>query len=115
MGEELDFEDWIRQTVKCCACESKLNKSKYINAICLDKKATWKNNTWGNVIVGVSGYAVAIVCDKCAENKVEPRYAVEWDDNESEVRYHLVSELKLMPEFDRRLLKILAGDEQFGG
>lgn len=103
------MEEWIREAVKCCACESKLTRSRYINCICLDKKATWKNNTWGNVIAGISGYAVAIVCDECVKSKVEPKYAVEWDDDETEVRYHSVNELKPMPEKEERLLEILAG------
>jgi len=52
----MDVEKWIRKNVKCCACGKPLKNSKYINGVLLERKARWKNNTWGNVIAEVSGY-----------------------------------------------------------
>ena len=93
----MDIEE-IREHVKCCACGAEMKKSRYINSICLDKKATWKNNTWGNVLVpGSGGRAVAIVCDECIEQKTGPEFAVEWDDD-FEVRYHRITELEDVPK-----------------
>lgn len=95
----MDTEEKIKECVKCCACGESLSTSRYINTICLDKKATWRYNTWGNVLIpGSEGRAVAIVCDECIEQKREPEYAVEWDNDMTEVRYHLISDLEDVPE-----------------
>lgn len=107
----MDIEDWIRENVKCCACGAKLTTSKYINGICLDKKATWKNNTWGNVLVeGSSGRAIAFVCDECVKKKVLPKYAVEWNDDQSEARYHPVEDLEDVPEITKE--QVIEGERK---
>ena len=103
----MDVEEWIRKNVRCCACGGSLRNSKHINGIILERKAKWKNNTWGNVIVGVSGYAIAIVCDECVKKRVEPKFAVEWSDDKKEVRYHPVDELEPMTDKEKSLLEML--------
>jgi len=103
----MDVEEWIRKNVKCCACGKPLKDSRYINGVLLERKAKWKNNTWGNLILGVSGYAVAIVCDECVKKKVKPKYAVEWSDDKREVRYHPVDELEPMSDKEKSLLEML--------
>ena len=106
----MDVEEWIRKNVKCCACGGSLRKSEHINGIMLERKAKWKNNTWGNIIIGISGYAIAIVCDECVKKRVEPKFAVEWDDDKKEVRYHPVDELEPMTDKDKSLLEMLQED-----
>ena len=110
----MNIEEWIKNNIKCCACCKPLKDSKYINGVLLERKAKWKNNTWGNVIAGVSGYAVAIVCDECVKKKVKPKYAVEWDDDKKEIRYHPVSELEPMSDREKLLLTI-AGKNAVAG
>jgi len=38
------------------------------------------------------------VCDECIEQRREPEYAVEWDNDLIKVRYHLISDLEDVPE-----------------
>jgi len=89
----------IRAKVKCCACGSSLEKSRLINIICLMKEATWEYPCWGsNVLLKVWGFASAIICDNCAKERKEPKYAVEWNQDLSIIKYHPVEELKDVPE-----------------
>jgi len=106
----MSIEDWIRKNVKCCACGASLKNSKYINGVLLERKARWKTNTWGNFIVGLSGYAVAIVCDECVKKKAKPKFAVEWSDDKKEVRYHPVEELEPISDREKLLLTTLGRD-----
>ena len=103
------MEEWIRNNVKCCACGKPLKNSEYINGVLLERKARWKNNTWGNLIIGVSRYAIAFVCDECVKKKAKPKFAVEWSDDEREVRYHPVDELEPMSDKEKALLDMLRG------
>jgi len=86
-------DDWIRKNVRCCACGGSLEDSKHINLVALDKVASWKFPTWGNVLTKQPLiHAVAIVCDKCIDKGVQPKFAVEWNDN-GNVKYHKIEEL----------------------
>jgi len=91
-------EQLIRQKVKCCACEGSLKNSPHINLVSLMKVATWKFPVWGNLLIRVWGLAVAVLCDKCVKEKRTPKYAVEWNDDLSVVKYHPVESLKDVPK-----------------
>ena len=95
-----EVEDKIRDNVKCCACGGSLKYSRFINGICLNKLATWKHPTWKNILV-LEKYpedrASAILCDRCIAEKKQPKYAVEWNEDYSEVKYHKVEALKDLP------------------
>jgi len=88
----------IRARVKCCFCGGSLENSKHVNVVCLMKEARWRFPVWGNVLLGVTSFASAILCDKCVEEKKEPKFAVEWTQNLTVVKYHSVEELKDVPE-----------------
>jgi len=91
----------IKKNVKCCACEGSLENSRFVNQICLDKLATWEYPTWGNILVKdkyPEPRAAAILCDECIRRKRKPKYAVEWNKDFSQVRYHQVEDLKDLPE-----------------
>ncbi|WP_348063940.1 hypothetical protein [Dyadobacter sp.] len=63
----VDF-DAILAKCKCCACERLLQDSQYLNWAPLDIPANWEFPTWGNVLRGERGNAVAYVCDRCHES-----------------------------------------------
>jgi len=88
----------IKEKVKCCACGGSLANSKEINIICLMKEAEWKHPTWGNVILGVYGLASAIFCDDCLKKGKKAKWAIEWDQQTLETKYHPVEKLKDVPE-----------------
>jgi len=88
----------IKEKIKCCACGGSLADSKEINIICLMKEAEWPHPTWGNVILGVHGFASAIVCDNCLKERKKPKWALEWDQKTLETKYHPVKELKDVPK-----------------
>ena len=107
----MDPEEWvglIEKNVKCCACCKPLKNSKNLHIVLLERKAKWKDNTWGT-IARTSGYALAIVCDECAKKRIEPKYAVELS-KKGEVRYHPVSELEPMTDKEKLLLEMLRDD-----
>jgi len=96
-----EMEEKIRENVRCCACEGSLQNSKFINGVCLDKLATWKHPTWGNILVKdkyPEPRATAILCDDCIRKKRKAKYAVEWNKDYSQVKYHKVEDLKDLPE-----------------
>jgi len=66
----LRIDEKIKKYVRCCACGGSLESSKFINGVTLNKLATWKHLTWGNVLV-VDKYseprATAILCDNCVD------------------------------------------------
>ena len=104
----MNTEEWVERIskgVKCCACCKPLKDSEKLHIILLERKAKWKDNTWGT-IAGTSGYALAVVCDECAKQGNEPKYAVEMS-KKGEIRYHLVSELEPIPEREKLLLETL--------
>jgi len=91
-------EKLIRRKVKCCACGGSLEKSSHINMVALMKVAKWKFPVWGNLLIRVWGLAVAVLCDDCVKAKKKPKYAVEWNDDLSVVKYHPVESLEDVPE-----------------
>ena len=97
----------ISEGVKCCACCKPLKNSKNLHIVFLERKAKWKDNTWGT-IAGTSGYALAVVCDECAKRGIEPKYAVEMS-SKGEARYHPVNELEPMSEKEKLILETLVG------
>jgi len=88
----------IRAKVKCCSCEGSLLDSSRVNMILLMKEAEWQHPCWGNILLGVWGFASAVVCEKCLREKKEPKFAVEWNKDLSIVKYHPVEQLKDVPE-----------------
>lgn len=113
-----EIEKKIRNHVKCCACGGSLKPSKFVNGVVLNKLAAWKYPVWGNILVR-DRYselrAVAILCDCCIEEKRQPKYAVEWSDDYSKVRYHRVEELKDLSEIsDKDILEAEAVFYDFG-
>jgi len=117
-GSDLDVEAWIRRTVKCCSCGESLRSSRHINVVCLDKEATWKYPSWGNVLV-MNKYpmnrASAILCDRCIKENREAKYAIEWDNEHTYVRYHLVKKLKDSPHIpEEEVLRAEARLYDFG-
>lgn len=90
-----DMEDNLRK-VNCCACQKPMAGSRYVNVICLDRRATWKDPAWTNVLLkeGIPrvSRAVAVMCDSCIEQKKEARFAIELRDGE--IIYHDIGELE---------------------
>lgn len=66
--------------------------------VALMKEAEWLFPTWGNFLLGVMGFASAVLCDKCIEQKKKPKYALEWDKKRGIVKYHPVDKLRDVPE-----------------
>jgi hypothetical protein len=102
MGISLEI-DWIRKNVRCCACGRPLSETRYINYVCLDRLATWKNPTWKNILLedmSPEPRALAVLCDKCIEENRLPEYAVEWDVESNLISYHRVEELTPLPSLE---------------
>jgi len=91
-------ERMIRAKVKCCACGGSLLDSARINVVCLMKEAEWLWPCWGNVLLGVLGFASAILSDKCLRERKRPKFALEWNQDLSIVKYHPVAELRDVPK-----------------
>lgn len=79
---------------RCGACRGALDG--FLNLMILDRLATWKNPTAGNVLEPANtGRAVAVLCDGCAEAGKAPTEAIEIDEESGEIRYHAIEELPL--------------------
>lgn len=90
-----EFHIWVRENVDCCACGDKLETADCINVVELQKVATWKYPVSGQIDVpGYEPRAIAIVCDKCLENKVKIQRCIEWERTSHQVTYHDVDGLK---------------------
>jgi hypothetical protein len=76
-----DHSAWVMATHKCCACGSFIRdtKSKFINLVQTNYKASWKYPVMGNVITGGYGFACAIICDDCCTNKKMITKVLEYD------------------------------------
>ena len=97
----LRIDEKIKKNVKCCACGNSLEDSKFINGVALNKLATWKYPVWSNILVQdkyPESRAVAILCDKCVEERKTPRFAVEWDTEHNIITYHDIKQLKDLPQ-----------------
>jgi len=97
----MEITEKIKQNVKCCACGGSLQNSKFVNGVCLDKLATWEHPIWGNILVKdkyPEPRATAVLCDDCIRKKRKAKFAVEWNKDYSQVKYHKVEDLKDLPE-----------------
>jgi len=63
---------------KCCACDKLLNDTEKIHLVPLEKKASWKAPTLGNILAGENGQACATICNPCWKEKRTVQYAVEY-------------------------------------
>lgn len=89
--------DELKGRVKCCACQGSFENSEKLNLVALMKVAQWPNPAWGNLILRVWGFAIAVVCDNCVKKNNKIRFAVEWDNNGRHIKYHPVDELLDVP------------------
>ena len=112
------FDDWVKRVVKCCACEGSMQDSKHVNLICLNKMATWEYPRWGNILVSdkyPTNRAGAIICDRCIEERRKIKFAIEWDNKRTYVKYHKVEDLKDLPTIpEREVLEAEARLYDFG-
>ena len=83
----------LKDTLKCGACEAPLKDSK-LNIILLLKEIEWEQPDWGNLLLGIRGFAIGVLCDKCVREKKKPNLAVEWNTTTHAVTYHPVDKLK---------------------
>ena len=101
----MDVSEWIKANVRCCSCGGSLESSRHINILCLNRLATWEWPRWGNILV-MDKYPVnrapAILCDRCVEENREIKFAIEWDNERTYVRYHKVEELQELPEIPEK-------------
>ena len=114
----MEVDRWIKANVRCCSCRGSLQVSRHINGVCLDKLATWEIPRWGNILV-IGKYpmnrASAILCDRCIREHREIKYAVEWDNERTYVRYHKVEDLKDLPRIsEEEVLRAEAELYDFG-
>ena len=100
-----DWETFIRERGKCCACDGSLATS-LINMGQLDRLATWECPTSGNVRSSDRRpRAVAVVCDSCFDKLEDPetrdsvkiKFAIEWNSETQEIVYHKVEDLEELP------------------
>ncbi|MBA7558651.1 hypothetical protein ES708_00255 [subsurface metagenome] len=61
----------------CCACKETITgDDTKARTTMLQKKAKWDYPTWGSVLDGTGGKAVALLCGKCVEENRQPEYAL---------------------------------------
>lgn len=85
-----------------------MKNSLTVNAELLMKEAEWHEPVWGNVILRVTGFAMAFRCDDCYRDHTKKvKYAVEWNNDLSIVKYHEVEKLQNMPPEIFKLLDML--------
>lgn len=86
----------VSRKANCCACRRPMRKSRFVNFVNLDKKATWESPVWTNVALkqGIPriNRAVAVVCDSCIKRKMPVRFAIEIRGED--IIYHLVGKLE---------------------
>lgn len=92
----MDTVEKYRRLVRCSACGGSIGDR--VNLVVLNRKATWKHPTAGNVLTGESGQAVAVCCDQCCDARRPPVEAVEL--NGDTVTYHPVESLEEIPRDD---------------
>ena len=90
----------LKREGKCCACEGSMKKTRHLNMVALDKRATWGPAlTWGNVLIdGSHGRAVAVLCDFCVVGgrPKSPKFALERTGGM--FVYHPIADLEDLPE-----------------
>lgn len=95
----------LKTKLKCCACEGSLHNSKRLNMFFLMKIAKWPFPTWGNALLHVHGFAEACICDDCLNEHKMAKFAVEWDINHKNIKYHPIEQLKDIPEYLREMIE----------
>jgi hypothetical protein len=89
----------IRRKVRCGACRGKLTRR--LNLVQLQRRARWQFPVCGNVLTGEAGLACAILCDRCAPERMGQPFrreileAVEF--TEAGPVYHPVETLEEVP------------------
>jgi hypothetical protein len=64
----------------CCSCGKPIQNDDTTAAVAmLDKLAKWQYPTWGNVLAGTGGRAMAVLCGSCSEARKAPDYAIKRD------------------------------------
>ena len=96
-----EWDKIIRARGRCCACGGSLKSSRLINLIMLNRYATWRYPAWGNILAKdqdkrAAKRAGAILCDRCLEEKRDPRQAVEFkgQGEDLEIIYHDIKNLE---------------------
>jgi len=93
-----DLESFISQYVKCCQCEHPMGDSA-LNFAMTDRLASWQcpvmELSKGRECVR---QAMAVICDRCAQFGMLPRYAIEISPSLDEVTYHTLKSLPPMPQ-----------------
>jgi len=96
------IDQWIKAKIRCCSCGGSFKDSGHINVVCLNKLATWQYPSWGNILV-LDKYpmnrASAILCDSCIQERRPAKYAIEWNNERTQVKYHKVEDLKVYSRF----------------
>lgn len=95
------------ELARCCACNKPMKESKNMNGILLNKRASWENPTWDNLLLkeGIPRIkrAAALVCDDCVEKKKMPQWAIEIRDKN--VIYHDILTLEDVFEIKENMLE----------
>jgi len=104
----------IRVKIKCCACGGSLENSR-INVVCLMKEAEWMYPVWGNILLGVLGFASAIMCDKCIKEGKQAKFALEWSQDLSVVKYPVEKLKDVRKEIFEPLDELEPGRHRIGG
>lgn len=85
----------IKLRCLCCCCKGSLNESEYVNLVETEKLANWEYPSSGNVLTGVFGLAVAVLCDGCVEAGRKPLFALQFSGySDDGVYYHELDELE---------------------
>jgi hypothetical protein len=82
----------IKECCQCCCCRGSLSESVYVNLVEIQKLIWWDYPSSGNVLTGVQGLAVSVLCDGCFEAQRQPLFAIEFAG--TEVRYHDLEDLE---------------------
>lgn len=70
----------------CCACDEVIKgDDTHSTAVILEKRAKWKYPTWGNVLYGTEGMAVAALCGKCVGEERQPLFAIKKEDGAEDI------------------------------
>jgi hypothetical protein len=102
----MDTLEWMRKTHKCCSCEKPLSEDPdaILNLVQTDYKATWKYPQFGNVLLGTSNIAGAIVCNACRQTKNPIKFVLEYQGDT--VIYHPIETLKLTDRLAKKSTQV---------
>lgn len=92
----IEFEERIRKFGKCCVTGKPLIDCQHINVVQLDYRVRWKHPTWGNLLTGQQGLALAIVHDDMMDRTqdVKIKFAIEMPSDSQEIIYHALDTLE---------------------